>query len=367
MLCHAMASIPLLRLESSEGSADSGRATRTKRPRAIGPEFPIDKRPRIDSPSRYPNLDPRLRQDLYQQHQQIPSSLAHLAPSRPLWSAIPLQLDGLNLQHVLEGKATPLGPVQRKTVYRWMRQNNARKITGHEERLTGLLNALGFTNPAFSGQLRKLLYVKVRHLIWRLGDELKREGVIAVVLDEENKETVRFAEWTERWLLPSWDGSTRPPGWTELFFNPEFKDMAWNAAQQTNDIVEDMNSSLDHEILVVEEPEVLGTAEEGSPDDGAEEVGPEDPSTIYEELHELNRPRAIFSESSCTAIGRHSHVAYQIDLSELPQYQGVQLTPNHPNHPPQSDPEFMASHPTDSYDEEYSEEGGYEDESGELE
>src|ERR1700733_5150731 len=31
------------------------------------------KRPRIHSRARYPSLDPRLRQDLYQQHQQIPS------------------------------------------------------------------------------------------------------------------------------------------------------------------------------------------------------------------------------------------------------------------------------------------------------
>jgi hypothetical protein len=215
-----------------------------------------------------------------------------------------------------------------------------------------LLNALSFTNPTFSGQLRKLLYVKVRHLIWRLGDQLKRDGVITVVLDEENKETVRFAEWMERWLLPIWAGSTRPPGWTELLFNPEFKDMAWNAAQQTSDIVEDMTSSRDHEILVVEEPEVFGIAEEGSSDDGAEEVRPEDSSAIYEQFHELNRPRTRFSESSCTAIGRDSHFAYQIDLSELPQHQGMQFTPSHPNHPLQPDPEFVASNPTYSYDEE---------------
>src|ERR1700733_5150733 len=39
-----MASIPLLRLQSNGGSADSGLSTRRKGPRAIGPEVPVDKK-----------------------------------------------------------------------------------------------------------------------------------------------------------------------------------------------------------------------------------------------------------------------------------------------------------------------------------
>jgi hypothetical protein len=270
-------------------------------------------------------------------------------PASPETSPSPPKvLDGLELQDILNKEPVSLGPNQKKAIYRWMWQHSTTTAKGHECEFKFLLASLGFCHAAFSPQLRELLRAKTYEQIRNNATELRKMGAVTTVLNERKKKVVRFAEWTEGWMSTSWDGCTQPPSWTQLFFNPYFgESRGCPDMQSTFSAGEDAKSQPRSEILVIEDTEVSGRTQYGSNHSESD-----DPSTTCAESQNLNEILFETCRVHYDSIGLDSGPNYEVDVSQLPQYIGVYLTPNDPYHPMRPDPAFVAMH-ADVYNDGY--------------
>lgn len=337
----------LQRLELDKSRALPRMSTKLKRRRSHSLDIPARERHRIYPPSIYSTPDRKYLSDDQHKRQQSSPSAQYFARATPSLAKPPLQLAGLNIQRTSKGIVAVFSLSQKKTIFRWMRTNSARYVRKNEVSFSQLLFTLGFTHPGLPPEVKMALQRKVRRLIWRTGNKLLKGGLITVELDENNNETVKFGEWTKSWMLSDWDGQTRRTGWMDIFFEPNFNELGWTAGTKFQGAVGDVCHPLGPEILVVEEPEAL----EDQEDDFVEDL-----YSSRDEFYDGEWPSTPSFQPSYLATARHSHFAYQIDISELPQYQGVQLTPNDRYHPQRPDLEFMALHAQVFYDDEYDEE-----------
>jgi hypothetical protein len=235
-------------------------------------------------------------------------------------------------------------------------------IQGHTVELRGLLSELGFELPDHPN-LTRLLDIKVRAQIHRIATELRKTEILIVKVGEDKKETLEYAEWAEGWLKESWDGNPEAPGWMQLFLDPYFGDSRplpeiapVSKRKREPPAVELDNDppSPDREIFVVEEPDELHEADDGA-QAGENNAGLREPympvsrtiiASTYK-MKEIQKPTPPLP-------------GYKIDLSELPQYRGVQLTPADPNHPLRPHPDFKAAPSASNNEEEDNENGDQE-------
>ena len=233
------------------------------------------------------------------------------------------------LQDGVNKKAISLDQDKMKTIYRWMWQHSTRTAKGHEFEFKLLLATLGFNDAAFSPQLRKQLRTKVYDQIRHNSEGLKRLGAVTMALDGNKKKVVQFAEWTEGWASSdSWNGDPRPPNWTQVFFNPYFGEArGWLHLKALVSSKKDSDSPPVPGRLVVEEPEATDLASHQSNNNGQSRGS------------DITTPEAF--DFLCRPYLAVSSPIYDVDVSELPQYHGAQLTPTDPNHPLRSDPRFV--------------------------
>ena len=247
------------------------------------------------------------------------------------------------MQDILDKKPASLGPNQKKAIYRWMWQYNTTTAKGYEIEFQSLLASLGFCNRAFSPKLKELLRTKAYEQIRHNGIELRRRGAITTVLDEKKKKVAQFAEWTEGWMSKSWDGSPQPPSWRQLFFRPYFGESHRQPHTKLPVVINrDTDSHLEPEKLVVEK---TGAS-------GSNNLEPDRPSITSDESQELNKIMLETCNIYCNSIGMTSGPNYEVDVSQLLRYQGVQLTPNDAHRPLQTSRTFVGMY-ADVYDEEF--------------
>ena len=320
-----------------------------------------DKRRRLALPSS-PQKSPRSQKDISRQSQQKlspPQRPSRHAKGRPPQmpasptspASQPSAVGRWKPQDGLNKKAASLGRDRIRTIYRWMWQHNTRTAKGHEFEFKLLLATLGFSDPVLSPQLRNQLRTKVRDQIRHTSEDLKRLKAITMVLDGNKKKVVQFAEWTEGWMSGNWDGDPRPPSWTQVFLNPYFGEgRGWLHMKVPVSSKEDSDSLLAPETLVVEEREATELANHSN--NSGQSRGPD-----------ITSPGAF--NFLCRSHLAVSSPSYEVDVSELPQYLGVQLTPTDPNHPLRPDPRFvpldMDCCGEDMYEEEHHGDEYYED------
>lgn len=335
-------------------------------------ELPVDKRRRVDLASSSPLKLHKFQKDTNQKRPKIlvlvarpPLHTRDIAPRNHLSlespPSQPEELDGLDLQEVLDQNPVSLGSNQMKAIYRWMWQHSTCTAKDHDFEFKLLLLTLGFCHPAFSPELKGLLRAKVYEQISQNATELKLLGAVTTIFDKKKKRRiVQFAEWTEGWMSESWDGSPRPPCWTQLFFNPYFgESRGWLHMRVPVPAGKDTDLLVGPETLVVEEPAAHNQPQHES--NHAQQSHASKASEARQDLGNIS-PRTF--RYLFKAAQTSSSPSYRVDISELPQYHGVQLTPNDPNHPLRPHPEFVASG-QDYYenidDEEYYDEDDYED------
>jgi len=230
-------------------------------------------------------------------------------------------LNGMNLEHILQGDTISLGSEQKKEIYRWMRKNNARMIGNHRTEFVQLLDTLGFTDPTLAPLVQKPLHTKLRHLIMRIGVELRKTGVIIVSKEQGKKEVVRFAKWTDSWLEDDWDGTIAKPAWTNQFMAPDSDDEAWLGGESAQPRIPAANldsSPAGTKPLVIQEQEADNS------DAHAGLAGQRRGSDAMRDLEESNN-RGF--PSSYRAMHGTPEPNYPVDMSQLPQYQDVPLAP----------------------------------------
>jgi hypothetical protein len=236
-------------------------------------------------------------------------------------------LNGINLEHILQGDTISLGLEQKREIYRWMRRNNARMIGNHRTEFVQLLDTLGFTDPTLAPLVQKSLHTKLRHLIMRIGVEFRKTGVITVSKEQGKKEVVRFAKWTDSWLEDDWDGTIVKPAWTKQFLAPEYDDEAWlggEPAQPRTPAANPDSSPTGTKPLVVQEQE----ADNSYANAGL--AGQRRGSDAMRDLEESNNRGFL---SSYRTMHGTPEPNYPVDLSQLPQYQDVPLAPVDRNNP----------------------------------
>lgn len=221
-------------------------------------------------------------------------------------------------------------PARMKSICRWMLQHSTLSVRGHEYEFGKLLAALGFSDSSFSDQLKKDLRAEVQGKIRENAEDFKTLGAFTLVhRGSERNKVVQFAEWTECWMSDNWDGDPRPPSCVTLFFNPYFGE-----AQKSRSIrpllAKDCGSTslLSPEALVFEELEITHQPRKSSKGDKQDTplITPDQSSKVkISALSSLN-----FRQMSSLA---NSTKNYEVDVSELPQYQSVQLTQSDPLNP----------------------------------
>lgn len=87
------------------------------------------------------------------------------------------------------------------------------------------------------------------------------------------------------------------------------------------------------------EPEKLVVEKTGAP--GSNNLELDRPSIISDESQELNKTMLETCNIYCNSIGITSGPNYEVDVSQLLRYQGVQLTPNDAHRPVQTSPTFV--------------------------
>lgn len=182
-----------------------------------------------------------------------------------------------------------------------------------------------------------------------------------MVWDKQKKKKIPlFAEWTEAWMSKSWDGSPERPRWTQLFLDPYFGEArGWLHMRVPVPLNEEKESDPIPETFVVEESEAID-----GPCHLSDKPKPEDSTETHEEAQNPgklpDRITFVSFKFLCTPASPVSNTGYAIDVSQLPQYHGVQLTPNDPYHPLRPDPSFTHAD-LDLYDESDYEEEEYEE------
>lgn len=236
--------------------------------------------------------------------------------------------------------------------------NSTRSVKGYKAEFDGLLDFFGFTNPAITALAQKQLRAGVEEQIKINAERLKIFGAYTLVANGNKKpKMVRYAEWTEAWMSPSWDGDIRPPHWTQVLFNPYWGETRALMRKRDSVGVEKASDSLlDPELFVVEEREADNPQCPGS---DAPQVSHESQISSLEQFNYL-----------CRSNLASSNPGYRVDASELPQYQGVQLTPCLKDHPVRPDPLFFPMeqdhldeemHGSEKYNDGYMDYGGGEE------
>lgn len=251
-----------------------------------------------------------------------------------------------------------------KYIYRWMWVNSTRSVKGYKAEFDGLLDFFGFTNPAITALAQKQLRAGVEEQIKINAERLKIFGAYTLVANGNKKpKMVRYAEWTEAWMSPSWDGDIRPPHWTHVLFNPYWgkaRELLYKRDSPRGEKASD--SLLDPELFVVEEREAENPQR---PDSDAPQVSHESQIISLEQFNYL-----------CRSNLANSNPGYRVDVSELPQYNGVQLTPCLKDHPVRPDPLFWPveqdqldgeMHESEQYNDGYMDYGGGEEDHDDYE
>ncbi|KAE8448311.1 hypothetical protein EG329_009555 [Mollisiaceae sp. DMI_Dod_QoI] len=125
-------------------------------------------------------------------------------------------IDGLDVHTVMKkGEKSTLMPVQEKKILLWMKINGARRITGHTESFNKLLADMKFTGQGHSKEVEATLRYKVSSRLATVYSALKKKGIVTDVgVNTPNcKENlkIKFADYTDTWLRPEWDGSLEMP------------------------------------------------------------------------------------------------------------------------------------------------------------
>lgn len=97
---------------------------------------------------------------------------------------------------------------------RWMKLTRTYKITDHKNDFIELLVKLGYTDPRLCKKDQDALKTKTRAKLSTLNANFRRAGAINEAEGYESSGSnapLVFAEWTNAWLKPGWDGSHLKP------------------------------------------------------------------------------------------------------------------------------------------------------------
>ena len=202
-----------------------------------------------------------------------------------------------------------------------MKEHNTRGIQKHSESFKGLLKRLGFLNPLLGEKAQKLLYIKVRNRIARLGFQMENTGAITFLDWGMETESICFADWTDTWLDNDWDGSiVEPADWDTVD-----DDSLIEEPSIPEKVGETCSSPIKPDILAVEEP--VQWVEEDEEEYWSEE----------EEFDEVDEANAVTSDT----LEESSNLKAMASLYETPSWQqqsdnsdNTQEAPVTPKRPP---------------------------------
>jgi hypothetical protein len=149
-------------------------------------------------------------------------------------------LGGLDITAVIKKDGAKFSKCQDNAMRRWILNNKVHLVIHHKVEFEALLDELGFLDDSFSPEVLRVLRTKVRGRLQSLKDAMVRTGDVAELKDNDGKNVLKFAVWTEDWLDDNWDGLyARPTGVVQRAFGngfvPEFclDELPYSTAKRT--------------------------------------------------------------------------------------------------------------------------------------